>query len=267
MGQMLASVTDQGLWALGLLLLGLLLVANEVGFRLGRSQARHVPEKAESRIGVLTTGMLGLLAFTLGLAISIADQRFEARRDLVVVEANAIGTAWLRAGLLPEERAGAALRDLLTEYTRIRIAYTAAEADRAEEAALNAAAGNLQSRMWSVAEAAARRDPNPVTAGVVAALNDTFDAALSQRHAFESRVPPHILWMLLGGSLLAVGAVGFQIGLGPQRHMVLTTLLMLMWTGGMLLVADLNRPRHGDIRVDAAPLVWTLEGFGPVAPR
>jgi hypothetical protein len=224
------------------LLLAMLLTANEIGFRLGRLCKGLLPEKAESHVGVLTTGMLGLLAFTLGLTISIADERFEARRDLVMVEANAIGTAWLRAGLLPDAE-GAALRGMLEAYARIRIDYTQADADRAGEAALNQATSDAQTRNWELAQAAAKRDPNPVMAGVIASLNETFDAALSQRYAYESRVPAHIQWMLFAGSLLAVGAVGFQLGLGPQRHLILTTLLMAMWTGGMLLIRDLSRPR------------------------
>ena len=134
------------------------------------------------------------------------------------------------------------------------------------EAALNAETNAAQARIWALAQAAVQRDPNPVMAGLVAALNETFDAALSQRFAYESRAPAHIQWLLLAGSLLSVGAIGVQLGLGPQRHLVLSVLLMMMWTGGMLLIVDLNRPRQGKIRVDPAPLVWTLQGFSSGAP-
>jgi hypothetical protein len=182
----------------------------------------------------------------------------------VVVEANAIGTAWLRAGLVRGAE-GPELRRLLEEYARLRLDYMQAGPNAEREAALNRATAAAQAAIWAPAQAAALRDPTPVMAGVIASLNDTFDAALSQRYAFESRVPAHILWLLLGGSVLAVGAVGGQLGLGPQRHLVLSVLLMAMWTGGMLLIVDLNRPRQGQIRVDAAPMIWTLQGFGPPA--
>lgn len=266
MGQLINALADRGMLPLGAFLLALLLLANELGFRIGRWRAIARAEAVESTMGMLTTGMLGLLAFTLGLTISIAESRYEARRDLVVAEANAIGTAWLRAGLVrgPE---GAEIRRELEDYARIRLDYTRAGPDAAAEAALNAGTSAAQARIWALGQAATLRDPSPVMAGLVAALNETFNAALAQRFAYESRAPSHIQWLLLVGSLLSVGAIGLQLGLGPQRHLVLSVLLMVMWTGGMLLIIDLNRPRQGNVRVDPAPLVWTLQGFtGSAAP-
>ena len=111
-------------------------------------------------MGMLTTGMLGLLAFTLGLTISIAELRYEARRDLVVTEANVIGTAWLRAGLVRGAE-GPELRRELEDYTRLRLDYTRAGPDPEAEAALNAATNAAQTRIWALAQAAALREPNP----------------------------------------------------------------------------------------------------------
>jgi hypothetical protein len=260
MVQLMNALAERGMLPLGAFLLALLLLANELGFRVGRWRAAARLESAESNMGMLTTGMLGLLAFTLALTISIAESRYEARRELVATEANAIGTAWLRAGLVRGAE-GPEIRRELEEYTRLRLDYTRAGPDPEAEAALNAATNAAQAAVWALAQTAALREPNPLMAGLVASLNETFDAALSQRFAYESRAPMHIQWLLLIGSLLSVGAIGVQLGLGPQRHLVLSVLLMTMWTGGMLLIIDLNRPRQGNIRVDPAPLVWTLQGF------
>ena len=93
MTQLMSALAERGMLPLGAFLLALLLLANELGFRVGRWRATARLETAESNMGMLTTGMLGLLAFTLGLTISIAESRDDARRDLVVTEANAIGTA------------------------------------------------------------------------------------------------------------------------------------------------------------------------------
>src|SRR6476469_1194262 len=100
MTELMSALAERGMLPLGAFLLALLLLANELGFRVGRWRAAVRLESADSNIGMLPTGMLGLLAFTLALTISIAESRYEARRDLVVTEANAIGTAWLRAGLV-----------------------------------------------------------------------------------------------------------------------------------------------------------------------
>jgi len=83
----------------------LLLATTELGFRLGRWRAsRHTANERElGGVGAITTGLVRLLAFTLGLTISFAQNRFEVRRELGVTEANAIGTAWLRARLIGGE--------------------------------------------------------------------------------------------------------------------------------------------------------------------
>jgi len=60
---------------------------------------------------------------------------------------------------------------------------------------------------------------------------------------------------------MAIGALGFQIGVSGHRPLILMALMLMMWTGGLLLIVDLNRPRIGMIQVNPAPLVWTIEGF------
>jgi hypothetical protein len=94
----LAMLTDRTLFLFGGVVLALLYSANETGYRIGlwRARQRSAHDRDLAGIGTITTGMLGLLAFALGLTINIAQSRFEARRGLVVNEANAIDTAWLR---------------------------------------------------------------------------------------------------------------------------------------------------------------------------
>jgi hypothetical protein len=242
-----------------------LLLCCESGFRIGRAVSRRRGRDAEvPGIGTVTAGMLGLLAFTLGLSISIAQGRFDARRGLVVEEANAIGTAWLRAGLV-EGTEGQEIRRLLAEYTQVRLDYTTAPAGVARIDALNDATNALQTAIWREMTTLALRQPNPITSSLAGALNAVFDMSLAQRFAYESRVPMEILWMLLGGSVLAIGAMGYQLGLGGHRFPLLSTLLIAMWVGGMLLITDLNRPREGHIKPDPKPLIWTLQGFGTPA--
>jgi hypothetical protein len=94
-----------------------------------------------------------------------------------------------------------------------------------------------------------------------------FESAVNEQFAFESRVPADLSWMLLAGSLLAIGAMGYHLGVSGSRQVVLTSLLLVMWAGGMVLIADLNRPRIGAIRVDPAPLRWILEDFSQAPSR
>ena len=100
--RMLAMLLDTSLLLFGVLTLASLYATHEAGLRIGlwRGRQRPAHERDLAGIGTITTGMLDLLAFTLGLTINIAQTRFEARRGLVVQEANAISSAWPRSKLI-----------------------------------------------------------------------------------------------------------------------------------------------------------------------
>jgi hypothetical protein len=107
-----------------------------------------------------------LLAFALGLSISYAQNRFEARRDLVQVEANAIGTAWLRANLV-DDAEGIAIAGKIEDYARVRLAFTTAISE-ANVPALVAQTNALQADIWRDTQMIARRAPTPITAETLA---------------------------------------------------------------------------------------------------
>jgi hypothetical protein len=258
----LDMLIDTSLLVFGALILALLYVANEIGFYIGSWQGRQRPahERDLAGIGTITAGMLGLLAFTLGLTINIAQARFEARRNLVVQEANAVNTAWMRSKLIAGDE-GPKITALVEAFAQVELAYVSANSFDVEPD-LIAHTYALQAQIWEAAQSVARRDPSSITASLTTALINMFDAAVAERFAFESRVPADLSWMLLAGSLLAIGAMGYHLGASGSRQVVLTALLLVMWAGAMVLIADLNRPRTGAIRVDPAPLMWTLKGFG-----
>ena len=260
------SLLQNGLLPLAVLIFLLLWLASEIGFRIGEwsEKRRGHPEREVSGIGTVTAGMFALLAFTLGLTISIAQSRYEARRQMVVLEANTIGTAWLRAKAIAAAE-GAVIASRIEDYAKVRLDYvTTPSADA--EAALIARTNALQHEIWQDLTPLVQREPTPVTASLIVALNEMFDASLSNRFAFDSRTPRHLPLILLVGAILAIGALGFQIGLSGHRPLLLLALMLVMWTGGLLLIVDLNRPRVGMIQVNPEPLVWTIEGFGPAEP-
>jgi hypothetical protein len=259
----LSPMIEAGMAALAVFLFLILSAACEIGFRVGRWRRGDsaLSEAENSAVSILTGGMLALLAFILGLTVSFAQNRYEARRDLVAVEANAIGTAALRAQLVGGAE-GEAIALLIGDYARTRLAFTRAEFHVAL-APMLARAADDQRRIWSLATVIARRDPTPITASLISALNTMFDAALSQRFAFAGNTPPGVLTLLVAGSILAIGAMGFELGLARHRQPVLSSLLILMWVGGMVLTVDLSRPRFGAVRVETAPLEWTIQEMTP----
>jgi hypothetical protein len=235
-----------------------LVLAHEVGYRLEQSAViKHSVKSVEaSGISTLTAGMLGLLAFTMNLSSNFAQDRYEARRSLVLAEANAIGTAWLRTKLIDGDE-GPAIAAKIEAYAKVRLGFIIAASD-ADVPALVARTNVLQNDIWRITQVVARRSPNPVTTALVNALNDMFDLSASQRFAYESGVPAGLTLALYFGALLSIGALGYQFGVASERQLVL---LLLMWSGGMLLIVDLSQPRMGDIRVDAEPLVRAIQGF------
>lgn len=262
----LTPIIEAGVAVFAVTLFLTLSLAYEGGYRLGRwRRGSAVPTETRiAAVSVLTGGMVTLLAFMLGLAVDFAQNRFEARREHVAVEANAIDTAWRRAHLLaPPE--GEALEALIAEYGQSRLAFTVADI-HVSVPALLARTADLETRIWAVASTAATRAPNPITAAAITALNPMFDAAVSQRFSFEGRIPRGVLSLLVVGSVLAIGALGVQLGLAGHRQPVLSSLLILMWVGPAALTVDLNRPRLGALRVDPSPLVWVLRGMRADAP-
>lgn len=248
-----------GALALGLCIFLILAAACEIGYRLGRlSGARSDPNDHDHAVtSTLTSGMAALLAFILGLSVNYAQGRFETRRDLVVTEANAISTAWRRAQVIggPE---GNAIAGLIAQYAQTRLEYTTADS-RAPIDAINRQAGEEQAAIWRLAGEAARKAPTPITATLITALNEMFDDAQAQRFAFIGESPGAMLDMLLDGSIIAIGALGFEMGLRGHRRIVLATLLLIMWSGAMVISVDFSRPRIGLVRVDPSPLKWTLQ--------
>jgi hypothetical protein len=213
-------IFGESLLVLGGLSFVLLSMAYETGFRCGRRRFRRPPDR--EGVGTITAGMLGLLSFTLGLAIGYAQDRAEARRGLIVKEANAIGTAWLRAKVVAGQE-GSTIAQLIEELAKVELAFAVAKSTE-PEAELLARRGALQDQIWDLTQTVAGRNPTPVTTAMMIAINEMFDAELSERFAFDSRVPVTLSWMLLCGSLLAIGGMGYQFGLSDNRHPLLVRL-------------------------------------------
>lgn len=257
MMELLDLAAERSLLLLGAALFVLLLAAKEAGYAVARRwhARRGVDETGRTSVGFITGGMLALLAFMLAISLSIADRRYEERRAVVLAEANAIGTAWLRAGAQDSE-AGMAIQRLLTDYAEVRIQAVGAMKTPAPVLERTAA---LQDEIWAIAGAIARDAPTSVSTQLLASLNQVFDLALSERRAFAARVPRHLLRLLLWTSLLAVAALGYHLGMLGSRQPAMSTLLIVMWVGSMVLIVDINRAGQGFVEVSADPLIWTLE--------
>lgn len=262
----LEALAAQGLAVFALLIFAILLLAYGVGVLIGRWYQGRTEATVEAT-SFVTNGLLGLLAFTLGLTIAMAQGRFEARRATSLAETNAIGTAWLRASAYEHPRAAEIAR-LLEDYTRQRLEFVEAPLKLGQLDRLNAEAGRMQGVMWGHVTAILRERSDPLTAALQASLNDVIDQGAAQRWAFSAPIPGELLFFLIGMTLLTIGTIGYQFGLKRLGSPVLAVLLIMVWTGAMVLVVDLATARFGMVLPDSAPYHWTLDGFqgGVVIP-
>lgn len=256
--QYLDSLTVAGVF-LALVLCALL--AYECGFRVGRWWQNRTPEEKEGPTSMIVGSLLALLAFLLAISMGMASDRFEARRGLVLAEANAVGTTYLRAGYLPDP-ASSQIRELLREYVPLRIMNE--HLTEADIGARIAQSGELHSKLWSVAEDLAHAAPesHPV-ALFIESLNQMIDLHESRvAGAIYGRVPETVLLLLFLSSILTLTMVGYNAGLRLRRS-PLAAFMMILFLGAVLtLVVDLDRPREGFLAVNQQPLIDLAEQVG-----
>lgn len=244
----------------GVLLL-LLLAATEAGFHFGRRDKARIDEKTKSQISVISGAVLGILGLLLGFTISMAVSRFDTRKQLVLDEANAIGTAYLRTSLLPEpDRTYIAGR--LRDYLDLRLEYSRAGDDATTLKNANAVKmareqfARVQNDLWTRAVSRAQQNPNLVTTGLVLqSLNQVIDSDAARWMAFNNHVPETVVYINIFIALLAITLIGYSFGLAGQRNLLSVCLLAIAVTATLLVIIDLDRSRQGLITVSQQPLI------------
>ena len=223
--------------------------ALEVGRRIGMRRMARDPEGAKAGSGVIDGAVFGLLGLLIAFTFSGAAARFDARRALIVEEANSIGTAWLRLDLLPGN-AQPALREKFRQYLDARLAAFRKIPDLAAAETDLARANALQTEIWTQAVAACRDSGSqPATMLLLPALNQMFDVAAARTTGVQMHPPPIIYLMLgllvLAGSLLA----GYGMGVGRIRNWVHALAFVLVMSLAVYVILDYEFPRVGFIRI------------------
>lgn len=233
------------LWAVYVVTVILFLLAVEAGFRLSKIIQRRGPDKAESNVGALSAATLALLAFLMAFITGAAVNVFSARRQAVVAEANAIGTAYLRAGYLPDPY-GPESRQLLAEYVDQRLAAL----DETLLAQAIARSEEIHTELWTRAEALARESPSPMTALYVSSLNEVIDLHTERINvSLVARLPWGLVLGLYLMAILALALVGMHAGYAEKRNMIAIMAFILTLAVVFYLLADLNRGNEGLLRV------------------
>jgi hypothetical protein len=232
-------------WTLFGVLFAVLLVLVEMGHRIGLRLSVDTDEVRHDQLVGARDGISVLMSLLLGFTLAMTLSRYDQRKQLVVEEANAIGTTSLRAHMLPDAARGKML-ELLREYVDARVAFSNAGLQGTELAQSLAHAKQLQNEMWQQSVDVARQSPTAITSIFVQALNESIDLSEKRLAMLENRVPTAIWVMLLLISLLTCLTVGMSV---RRRFWYVMILPPLMIAIVMALVADLNSPRTGTIQI------------------
>lgn len=240
------------LWTIFIFTFVAIVLAFKGGEILGNRHQLTAKREDRSPIGSIVGATLGLLAFLLAFSFGLSSSRFDERRMLVINEANAIGTTYLRAGYLEEPYRGT-IRDLLKEYLSIRI--EALNPGQLEQGVKRSE--ELQDQLWQQAVIVAEKNLNSDLVGLfIRSLNEVIDLHAQRVHIGIRFRIPFIVWSILYFvTLLSIGSLGYQVGLVHTHYKGITILLFLTFSSVILLIADLDRPQEGFIKISQQPLV------------
>ncbi|NTV85585.1 MAG: hypothetical protein HGA21_02445 [Burkholderiaceae bacterium] len=221
---------------------------------------RPLEDSAMEDYRVVQGAILTLLALIIGFTFSMAIGRYDQRKNLEEAEANAIGTEYVRADLLPAADA-AKVRTLLRRYTDERILFYMTR-DFQEEQKINARTAKLQNELWAAIVPAATATPTPVMALVLNGMNDVLNSQGYTQAAWWNRIPP-AAWLLM--TLIAT-ACCLSVGYGArdfrsERRLLLAVPFIVAVS--FFFIADIDSPRSGVIRVVPQNLLSLAESLGP----
>jgi hypothetical protein len=225
---------------------------------------RHIggplDEDERADLNVVLTAVLTLLCLILGFTFSMAVTRYDQRKNYEAAEANAIGTEYSRAGLLPDADA-ARVRELLGEYVNQRISFYTTRNPRVLQQ-ISATTLRLQKDLWSTVSENSAGHPTPIAALVIAGMNDVLNSEAYTQAAWWNRIPVMAWALMLTISMFCEHLVGYT-----ERHYAekarRTWALPLIVSITFFLIAEIDSPNGGLIRVQPRNLErvsWSMHG-------
>jgi hypothetical protein len=229
-------------------------LGNRIGLRLHSAKTEH------NDVGTLAGAALGLLALLIAFSFTMADSRYDTRRNMVLEEANAIGSTANFALMLPAAAQQPILR-LLRDYTAVRIALGVPYDPLKLEQDL-ALSLDLQARLWQQAVAVTAENPQSLPAyRFVASLNEMNNIHERRLTALRNHVPSAAMFMLIATAMVAMGFTGYNAGVVGARRRFTTLIMSLTVSLLILLIIDLDRPYRGLIQVPVQALVDAAQGI------
>ena len=254
--------------AIGISTLAVLFAAAAAGRLVRRLQQRRSRSKdretgeSVAQEGYLLGSALGLLGLLLAFSFGMVLTRYEERRELVTKEANAIGTAYLRAQLLDEPHRSR-LSQLLVAYTDNRIKLASGEEDRSDTLAKN---DHLLTDLWTAVRASRESAAaHGLTTALLTSYNEVIDLDTARKVAWDLRVPADILLLLILFMAVTGAVVGHQVD-GPRGRRAALVLFLLL-SLSITVITDINRPMTGHSRESQKAMLMLLQSLRSQPPQ
>ena len=251
---MSSNILDNPLYVFIALLIAQSLAANFGDFLQRRGRPIHKDERQD--IDTIQTAILTLLALIIGFSFSMAVTRYDQRKNYEEAEANAIGTEYVRADLLPVDNGALSVRGLLRKYLDQRILFYQTR-DQRQISRVNIETAKLQADLWSAVWPTANAQPTQVLALAVTGMNDVLNSQGYTQAAWLNRIPVGA-WAMMG--LIAIFS-NLLLGYRERRRRLLLLILPIIVSIAFLLIADIDSPRGGLIRVSPQNLILLRESI------
>jgi hypothetical protein len=209
---------------------------------------------------MVVAASLTLLGLIIGFSFSMATSRYDQRKDFEEAEANAIGTEYVRADLLPAG-AGQTTRELLRRYLDQRILFYTTR-DRRQVAQIQAQTAQLQKQLWSTVEAVAIAQPSVVLGLALSGMNDVLNSQGYTEAAWRNRIPRSAWFLMSVIALLCCAMVGYRMGKVHVRR-AMPWMLPFLIAISYFLIADIDSPRGGVVRVVPDNLLILADSLRP----
>lgn len=244
----------------------ILIGAGEVGHLLARrrraGRKNETAAETHEHLNEIQTAIFAVLGLLLAFTFAMAVSRFDARKQALVDETGAIGTAYLRVQLLPPGQQAAAAAVVFRTYVDARL--SSARPYWYQDVRLRNETSELQQQLWTQGTDAANQDPRAVTTGLyIQALNNMFDAQSARDASRLNELPTSAIYLLLVISILSTGVLGYRAGLGGRRSIVGAVLLALVITLVVGIIIDLDQPHQGLITISQRALIQLRQSMGP----
>jgi hypothetical protein len=245
---------DSPIWFISFLIFLIYIAALEIGYRIALKRRDKWKDTDSGGGNIVLTSLFALLGLILAFTYAAGVSRHEVRKQAVITEANALGTAYLRARLV-DEPGQTELRKALLEYARTLTFRQGVLLTPAEREEILRKVRQTQARLWPLVERVVTKGQRgPIEASLVSAINDLLDQHTVRLAAAYDKLPAAVVWMLILIAAACLALTGFNAGISGRMSRWRMTVFAAILAGVTYMIIDFDRPTNGLIQISHASI-------------